>query len=74
MKATVTQDYKGLDIVVDQADQEFIRLSIQDLKKCENVIVEKGPFPGSWNALIDNKIYLITSGRDPHYGPCLYAD
>ena len=74
MKATVVNDYRNLSIVVDQADQEFVRLSIQQLKKCDNVIVENGPFPGSWSALIDNDVYLITKGRDSHYGPCLFAD
>lgn len=72
MKAEITTDYKGLDIVVDSADPEFSRLSIQDLKKCENAIVEKSEY--GWTAIIDDFLYQVTKGKDSHYGHVLYAD
>lgn len=72
MKATVVLDYKGMNIIVDENDQEFSRLSITELKKCDNAIIEKSTY--GWTGIIDDNIYHIEQGNDSHYGKVLYAD
>lgn len=41
MEATIIQDYRGIDIIVNAVDTEFGMLTIDELKSCINAEVEK---------------------------------
>lgn len=71
MKATITETFTGALILSDAADPEFSRIqSLSDLRKCENVLVEKQvkgcPFI---TIMIDDKIYEVIKSTFKHpYG------
>lgn len=72
MKASIVETFNGMMILADASDSEFSRFnSLSEIKKCENVLVEKQE-PGCpfITAIIDDDLVKLVRStfKHPHGG------